>query len=107
VPFVSDIGILSSKDPVAVDQCAVDLIHLSHMNPHSILDNIKNISKEKPAEWFSYTPRFDSKTNKMDLNPNGKESKHWEIQLKAAEDIGLGSRDYNLIEVSVESKKKN
>jgi uncharacterized Fe-S center protein len=43
----------------------------------------------------------------MDLNPNGIESKHWEIQLKAGEDIGLGSRDYNLVEVNIESKKKN
>ena len=43
----------------------------------------------------------------MDLNTNGKESKHWEIQLKAAEDIGLGSRDYNLNEVNIETKKKN
>ena len=107
VPFVSDIGILSSLDPVAVDQSAVDLIHLSLMNPHSILSNIGNISKEKPNDWFSYTPRFDPISHELDLNPNGKESKHWEMQLKAAEDIGLGSRDYNLIEVKVESKKKN
>ena len=107
VPFVSDIGILSSLDPVAVDQSAVDLIHLSLMNPHSILSNIKNISKEKPNDWFSYTPRFDPISHELDLNPNGKESKHWEMQLKAAEDIGLGSRDYHLIEVKVESKKKN
>lgn len=107
VPFVSDIGILSSKDPVAVDQCAIDLIHLSLMNPHSILGNMKNLSKDKANEWFSYTPRFDPKTHELDLNPNGKESKHWEIQLKAAEDIGLGSRNYNLNEIKIESKKKN
>ncbi len=107
VPFVSDIGILSSLDPVAVDQSAVDLIHLSFMNPHSILGDIGNISKEKPNEWFSYTPRFDPETHELDLNSNGKESKHWEVQLRAAEDIGLGSRDYNLIEVNIESKKKN
>lgn len=107
VPFVSDIGILSSRDPVAVDQCAVDLVHLSLMNPHSILGNMGNISKEKPNDWFSYTPRFDPKTHELDLNPNGKESKHWEIQLKAAEEIGLGTRDYNLIEVNIETKKDN
>ncbi|GAH23045.1 unnamed protein product, partial [marine sediment metagenome] len=76
----------------------MDLIHLSKMNPHSILGNIGNISKEKSNDWFSYIPRFDPETGKMDLNPDGKESKNWEIQLKAAEDIGLGSRDYNLIE---------
>lgn len=107
VPIVSDIGILSSLDPVAVDQSAVDLVHLSLMNPCSILGNIGNISKELPNDWFSYTPRFDPKTNKLDLNPNGEESKHWDIQLKTAEDIGLGSRDYNLIEVNIEPKKKN
>lgn len=107
VPFVSDIGILSSKDPVAIDQCAVDLIHLSLMNPHSILGNIENLSKDKTTDWLSYIPRFDAITHELDLNPNGKESKHWETQLKAAEEIGLGSRDYNLIEVIVESKKKD
>ena len=105
IPFVSDIGILSSLDPVAVDLSAVDLIHLSKMNPHSILGSISNISKEKSYDWFSYTPRFDPETGKMDLNPDGKESRHWEIQLNAAEELGLGTRDYNLIEVKVESKK--
>ncbi len=105
IPFVSDIGILSSLDPVAVDQSAVDLIHLSKMNPHSILGNVGNISKEKSLDWFSYIPRFDPETGKMDLNPDGKESRHWEIQLKVAEELGLGSRDYKLIEVKPEIKK--
>jgi len=105
IPFVSDIGILSSLDPVAVDQSAVDLIHLSKMNPHSILGNIGNISKEKSHDWFSYIPRFDSETGKMDLNPDGKKSRHWEIQLNVAEELGLGTRDYKLIEVKPEAKK--
>ena len=105
IPFVSDIGILSSLDPVAVDQSAVDLIHLSKMNPHSILGNIGNISKEKSHDWFSYIPRFDSKTGNLDLNPDGKKSRHWEIQLNVAEELGLGTRDYKLIEVKPEAKK--
>ena len=105
VPFVSDIGILSSLDPVAVDQSAVDLIHLSKMNPHSILGNMGNFSKENSYDWLSYIPRFDPETGKLDLNPDGKESRYWEIQLKVAEELGLGTRDYNLIEVKAESKK--
>ena len=105
VPFVSDIGILSSLDPVAVDQSAVDLIHLSKMNPHSILGSMGNFSKEKSYDWLSYIPRFDPETGKLDLNPDGKESRYWEIQLKVAEELGLGTRDYNLIEVKEESKK--
>lgn len=107
IPFVSDIGVLSSLDPVAIDQVAIDLIHSSLMNPHSILGDVKNISKDNTHEWFSYVPRFDPETQELDLNLNGKESKHWELQLKAAEDIGLGSKNYNLVEVKVESKKKN
>ncbi len=35
-----------------------------------------------------------------------KESKHWELKLKLTEEIGLGSRDYNLIEVLIEKNEK-
>ncbi|MHA1507215.1 MAG: DUF362 domain-containing protein, partial [Promethearchaeota archaeon] len=59
IPFVSDIGILASSDPVAVDQASVDLVHLSKMNPHSILGNMGNSFKEKSHDWLSYIPRFD------------------------------------------------
>jgi uncharacterized Fe-S center protein len=105
VPFIPDIGILTSLDPVALDQACIDLAHLSKKNPHSILSEIKNLSiMEGNCEWFSYIPRFNPETKKMDLNINGKESKHWELQLKAAEEIGLGVRDYNLVEILPEKK---
>jgi uncharacterized Fe-S center protein len=97
VPFVPDIGILSSLDPVAVDQACIDLIHKSRFNPNSILSEVKNLPKN--GEWFSYIPRFES--GKIDFNENGNISKHWEIQLKVAEELGLGSREYNLINVSI------
>ncbi|MHA1191020.1 MAG: DUF362 domain-containing protein [Promethearchaeota archaeon] len=103
VPFVPDIGILSSSNPVALDQACVDLTHKSMMNPHSILSEVKNLPKNGYNEWFSYIPRFNS--GKLDLNENGNISKHWEIQLKVAEELGLGSRDYNLIDVLIESSK--
>ena len=106
VPFVSDIGILSSLDPVAVDQACIDLVHLSSINPHSILGEIKNIPKEGEFDWFSYLPRFDPETRELDLNRDGKISNRWELQLKAAEKIGLGNRNYNLIEVKIEKKEK-
>ena len=106
-PFIPDIGILSSLDPVALDQACIDLTHLSMKNPYSIFDEMENLPiKDGRCEWFSYLPRYDSETNEMDMNFEGKESKHWELQLKAAEEIGLGSRDYNLIEVNIEKKGK-
>jgi uncharacterized Fe-S center protein len=106
IPFVSDIGILSSIDPVAVDQASVDLVHMSLMNPQSILGEINGLSKNQKNDWFSYTPRFDPETHQLDLNMNGKESKHWQLQLEAAENIGLGSRNYELKEVIINNKNK-
>ncbi|MEJ2277417.1 MAG: DUF362 domain-containing protein [Candidatus Lokiarchaeota archaeon] len=104
IPFVSDIGILASKDPVAVDQACIDLIHQSHMNQNSILGKVKNLSKSENNEWFSYIPRF--KDGEIDLNLEGIKSKHWELPLKAGEEIGLGSRDYNIITIEVETDEK-
>lgn len=105
-PFVPDIGVLSSLDPVALDQACVDLVHLSYMNPYSILGEIEKLSYQDKNEWFSYIPRFNPETKKYDYNKDGKISKNWEIQLSAAEEIGLGSRKYNLIEVKIEKKNE-
>jgi hypothetical protein len=102
VPFVSDIGILSSKDPVALDQACVDLTHDSHMNPDSILGTISELKNNEKGEWFSYIPRFDE--GEKNLNEEGKESRHWEHQLKAAEELDLGTREYNLIPITIKKE---
>ncbi|MFW9898962.1 MAG: DUF362 domain-containing protein [Candidatus Thorarchaeota archaeon] len=102
VPFVNDIGVLSSLDPVALDQACIDLVHLSSVNPYSILREVKNIPREGEYDWFSYLPRFNPETKEVDLNLEGNISKRWELQLKAAKEIGLGNRHYNLIEVIIE-----
>ncbi len=104
VPFVPDIGVLSSLDPVALDQVCIDLTHKSLISPYSILSEVKNLPNNENNEWFSYIPRFDPKSGELDLNFDAKKSRYWEIQLKTAEEIGLGSRDYNLIQVKIESK---
>ena len=69
------------------------------MNPYSILGEINVLNKDEKNDWFSYIPRFNSVIKKMDLNLDGKASSLWELQLKAVEDIGLGTRNYNLTEV--------
>jgi uncharacterized Fe-S center protein len=107
VPFIPDIGVLSSRDPVALDQATIDLAHLSHRSPHSILTDIENLPiKDGKCEWFSYLPRFDPETRELDFNLEGEISRRWELQLKAAEDIGLGSRDYNLVEVIIKKDEE-
>ncbi|MFC1510816.1 DUF362 domain-containing protein [Candidatus Margulisiibacteriota bacterium] len=67
-PIVPDIGILASFDPVAIDQASVDLVNKAE-------GRIKGNDKLKTI-WPSI---------------------NWEIQLKYAEEIGLGSRKYELL----------
>ena len=104
VPFIPDIGVLSSRDPVALDQACIDLAHKSPLSPNSILSKVKNLPKNSGYDWFSYIPRFEE--GNLNFNLDGKSSRNWEIQLKAAEDVGLGTRNYNLIEVKIDSKEK-
>ncbi|MFX0025533.1 MAG: DUF362 domain-containing protein [Candidatus Hermodarchaeota archaeon] len=104
VPFIPDIGVLSSRDPVAIDQACIDLAHKSSINPNSVLSDIKTL-KNNGNDWFSYIPRFDPHSGELDFNLNGKKLMNWETQLKVAEEIGLGTRNYNLIQVKIEDKR--
>ena len=69
-PIVPDIGILASFDPVAIDQAGVDLVNQTE-------GRIKSRNK------------FRAIYSNVD----------WQVQLKYAEEIGLGSRKYELIEI--------
>ncbi|MFW9948213.1 MAG: DUF362 domain-containing protein [Candidatus Odinarchaeota archaeon] len=104
VPFIPDVGVLSSHDPVAIDQACIDLAHKSSFNSNSVLSDIKSL-ENNGSDWFSYIPRFDPQSGELDFNLNGKKLNNWEIQLKAAEKIGLGTRNYNLIQVKIEDKR--
>lgn len=69
-PVMSDVGILASLDPVALDQACVDLVYAS---------------KE---------PRKDELIERM-------EGRHAVHILEAAEELGLGSREYSLREMEI------
>ena len=78
-PFVRDIGVLASHDPVALDQATVDLINAQEGNPNSRLAKsglAENTDKFKALWNIDYT-----------------------IQFKYAEELGLGTRKYKLIEI--------
>lgn len=77
-PIVADIGILASLDPVAIDQASLDLVNQARGLPGSKGEGLK------PG-----TDKF--KAIHSDVDPA------W--QLEYAQRIGLGSRDYELIEV--------
>jgi len=78
ISIVNDIGILASTDPVAIDQASADLVNSTNVNPLSCaakgvgegLDNIRA-------------------ANEVD----------WSFQLAYGEQVGLGSRKYELIHI--------
>jgi len=76
-PIVNDIGILSSEDPVAIDQASVDLVNGEAGNKASRLQKNWNPGEDK---FRGVYPEVD-----------------WNIQLAYAEEIGMGTRKYDLI----------
>jgi uncharacterized protein len=78
-PIVHDIGILASMDPVAIDRAAVDLVNKAEILNNSVLNNNQG-SKEDRFKLAH------PKTN-------------WKKCLDYAEQIGLGSQQYELIEI--------
>lgn len=67
-PCMKDIGILISKDPIAIDQASVDLVRKSD------------------------DPGRDHLLERID-------SRHGEHTIEAANELGFGSRDYELVEI--------
>jgi hypothetical protein len=78
-PIVNDIGILSSEDPVAIDQASVNLVN----------DQEGNRSSKLPGAWNPGENKFRAIYPEVD----------WNIQLSYAEEIGLGTRNYELIKI--------
>ena len=78
-PIVRNIGIAASKDPVALDQASVDLVNGEQSLPGSRLKSSLGPGEDKIRAVY---PGID-----------------WTIQLDYAEKIGIGSRNYELIEI--------
>ncbi len=78
-PIVTDIGILASEDPVAADQASVDLVNQEQGHKASKLR--KN--------WGTGEDKFRGVYPDID----------WSIQLAYGEEIGLGTREYELIRI--------
>jgi hypothetical protein len=78
-PIVGDIGIVASTDPLAIDQACVDLL-----NSQPCLDSscLSGMAQPCPDKIRAVYPKVD-----------------WERQLDYASEVGLGSREYELITV--------
>ncbi|MEE9121396.1 MAG: DUF362 domain-containing protein [Syntrophobacteria bacterium] len=78
-PLVKDLGILASRDLVAIDQAAVDLVNAQPALADCCLETNRGPGEDK---FRGVYPHID-----------------WSIQLGYAEELGLGTRDYELIYV--------
>ena len=76
-PIVADIGIMASRDPVAIDQASADLLQAQPVLASSCLAGNPEAGIDKIRAIY---PKVD-----------------WQHQLKYAEQIGLGKRAYHLI----------
>jgi hypothetical protein len=77
-PIIGDVGILASRDPVALDQACIDLV-----NQQAGLKNSR-LGEENQAE-----DKFGTLYPDVD----------WRVQLAYGEEIGLGTRDYELVKI--------
>ena len=78
-PIVGDIGILASTDPIAIDQASVDLVQQAEGNRDSLL----------PHNFAPGEDKFRALYPEAD----------WSIQLRYGEELGIGSRVYQLIKI--------
>ena len=78
-PIVNDIGICASMDPVALDQACADLVNQAPGNRDTALQSGLEPGGDK---FRGVHPDID-----------------WEVQLEYGEQIGLGSRDYELVRI--------
>ena len=83
-PILPDVGIFASFDPVALDQACVDAcLHAIPMPNSQLSDNLAD------PHWHHHHDNF------LDSNPNVR----WKETLEHAEKIGLGTREYELIQM--------
>ncbi|MDR0864495.1 MAG: DUF362 domain-containing protein, partial [Candidatus Symbiothrix sp.] len=81
--IVPDIGIAASFDPVALDKACADMVSQSAANLNTVLNVHKHGELQDVDKFKMIHPNTD-----------------WKAGLKYAEEIGLGSQNYELIKVS-------
>ena len=78
-PIVGDIGIAASTDPVAIDQACVDLVNSQPFLESSCLKGVEQPCADKIRAVYPHI--------------------NWERQLIYASELGIGSREYELVTV--------
>ena len=79
IPFIPDLGILASKDPVAIDKATLDIVNRVPGVPGSVAEQFNVLGGE--TEKFKKISGADPM-----------------IQIKTAEELGLGTTNYKFID---------
>lgn len=77
IPIVPNVGMFASFDPVAIDMACADAVNAMPVNPQSVL------AQREQCTCDHFTNSY----------PNT----NWRVQVEHAEEIGLGSMDYELV----------
>lgn len=80
VAIVPDVGVVASLDPVAVDQASYDLVNAAPVAKGCELSTAYRQGEDKFRDLHK------------DVDPT--------VQLRYAEELGLGTRDYELVDIS-------
>lgn len=83
-PILPDVGMFASFDPVALDQACADACNAQTPMPNSLLND--HMHEEGFHDHHDHFTNTTPETN-------------WKVCLEHAEKIGLGTREYELIEV--------
>lgn len=85
VPVVPNIGIAASFDPVALDKACIDMVNAAPVMKGSILDDKGHCHNHEPFNKFEK------------IYPGVR----WESCLKHGEELGMGTQDYDLINLNI------
>ncbi|MFQ5978347.1 MAG: DUF362 domain-containing protein [Candidatus Heimdallarchaeota archaeon] len=91
--MTNDIGILAGHDPVAIDQASIDLINEAPVNSSSPL-----------AELEAGDDKFALAHAKKDKDGNVTLATNHIVQLQRAEEMGLGSKEYEIKNVELKEE---
>lgn len=78
-PIVPDVGMFASFDPVALDQACVDAVNAQPVSRGSLLEEVEHVHHD----------------HFTDVSPDT----NWKSCLEHAEKLGLGTREYELIQI--------
>ena len=84
MPILPDVGMFASFDPVALDQACADACMKEHSIPGSLLHDMEHSLEHVCEDHF------------INAHPDT----NWKVQLEHAEKIGIGTREYELIDIS-------